>query len=152
MKVFIGTDHAGFELKEKLVPFLKELGYEVVDKGAFELNEDDDYPDFIKPVAESVASEDGSIGIILGGSGEGEEISANKIEGIRAAEYYGGNLEIVKLAREHNDANILSLGARFISEDEAKEAVKTFLETKFSEDERHIRRINKIEPTEIDPA
>ena len=152
MKVFIGTDHAGFELKGKLVPFLKDLGHEVVDKGGFELNKDDDYPDFIKPVAEAVAEEKGSFGIILGGSGEGEEMSANKIEGIRAAEYYGGNLDIVKLAREHNGANILSLGARFITEDEAKEAVKIFLETKFSGDERHIRRINKIEPTELDPA
>ena len=145
MKVFIGTDHAGFILKEKLIPFLNELGCEVVDKGAYELNKEDDYPDFIKPVAEAVAKEEGSFGIILGGSGEGEEISANKVEGIRAAEYYGGNLEIVKLTREHNDANVLSLGARFVSEDEAKQAVKLFIETKFSVDERHIRRITKIE-------
>ncbi|MFA6325440.1 MAG: RpiB/LacA/LacB family sugar-phosphate isomerase [Candidatus Paceibacterota bacterium] len=152
MKIYIGADHAGFELKGKLVSFLNELGYEVEDKGAFELNENDDYPDFIKPVAEAVVSAEGPEpeerrGIILGGSGEGEEMSANKIEGIRAAEYYGGNLEIVRLAREHNDANILSLGARFILEDEAKEAVKIFLETKFSGDERHIRRINKLEPS-----
>ena len=152
MKIFIGTDHAGFELKEKIVPFLKELGCDVVDKGAYELNKEDDYPDFVKPVAGAVADERGSFGIILGGSGEGEEISANKIEGIRAAEYYGGNLEIVKLAREHNDANILSLGARFVGEEEAKKAVKIFLETKFSGDERHIRRINKIEGIESDPA
>jgi ribose 5-phosphate isomerase B len=81
----------------------------------------------------------------LGGSGEGEAISANKIDGIRATEYYGGNLEIVKLGREHNNANILSLGARFINEEEAKEAVKLFIETQFSGDERHLRRINKID-------
>jgi ribose 5-phosphate isomerase B len=152
MKIYIGSDHAGYELKEKLKKYLSELSYEVEDKGAFELNNEDDYPDFIKPVAEAVASENESFGIILGGTGEGEEMVANKIEGIRAAEYYGGNLEIIKLARLHNNANILSLGARFVKEDEAKEAVKTFLETKFSGDERHIRRINKIEPVEIDPA
>lgn len=145
MKIYIGSDHAGFELKEILVSFLRNEGFEIEDKGAFELNKDDDYPDFIKPVAEAVANDKESLGIILGGSGEGEEISANKIDGIRAAEYYGGNLEIVKLSREHNDANILSLGARFVSVDEAKEAVKIFLETKFSGDERHVRRLNKIE-------
>ncbi|MFA6325297.1 MAG: RpiB/LacA/LacB family sugar-phosphate isomerase [Candidatus Paceibacterota bacterium] len=146
MKIYIGADHAGFELKGKLFSFLKDLGYEVEDKGAFELNENDDYPDFIKPVALAVASDpEHGRGVVLGGSGQGEEMSANKIKGIRAAEYYGGNLEIVKLAREHNDANILSLGARFISEEEAKEAVKIFLETEFSGDERHVRRINKLE-------
>ena len=154
-KVFIGTDHAGFELKEKLVPFLKELGYEVEDKGAFKYDENDDYPDYIKLVAQAVMEGPDSEerkGIVLGGSGEGEEISANKIGGIRAAEYYGGNLEIVKLARQHNNANVLSLGARFISEVEAKDAVKLFLQTDFSGEERHVRRINKIEPIEPDPA
>jgi len=145
MNIYIGSDHAGFILKNKLISFLKELSYEVEDKGAFEMNTNDDYPDFIKPTAEAVVGDEGSLGIVLGGSGEGEEMSANKVEGVRAAEYYGGNLEIVKLAREHNDANILSLGARFIGEEEAKEAVKIFLETKFSGDERHIRRINKLE-------
>jgi len=143
--IYIGSDHAGYELKEKLKIYIKELGYEIEDKGAFSLDNNDDYPDFIIPVAEAVAKEKGSFGIVLGGSGEGEAMSANKIDGIRATEYYGGDLEIVKLGREHNDANILSLGARFINEDEAKEAVKIFLETKFSEEERHIRRINKLE-------
>lgn len=145
MKIYIGSDHAGYDLKEKLKIYIKELGYEIEDKGAFSLEPADDYPDFIVPVAKAVVEDVESFGIILGGSGEGEQISANKIDGIRAIEYYGGNLEIVKLGREHNDANILSLGARFINEDEAKEAVKLFLETKFSEEERHIRRINKIE-------
>ena len=145
MKIYIGSDHAGYELKEKLKVFLNSLNHEVVDKGAFEFNQNDDYPDFIVPVAQEVAKDKESLGIILGGSGEGEQISANKIDGVRAVEYYGGNLEIVKLGREHNDANILSLGARFIKEDEAKEAVKLFIETPFSNDERHIRRINKVD-------
>lgn len=145
MQIYLATDHAGFELKEKLKAYLTELGHEVEDKGAFELNPTDDYPDFIKQAAIAVNQDPLSLGIVLGGSGEGEQISANKIEGIRAAGYYGGNLEIVKLAREHNDANILSLGARFLSEAEAKQAVKLFIETAFSNDERHIQRINKIE-------
>lgn len=145
-KIFVGTDHAGFELKEKLVPFLKELGYEVEDKGAFSLDEKDDYPDFVAPVAEEVskAPED-TRGIVLGGSGQGEDMVADKFPHVRSAVYYGGPLEIVKLSREHNDANILSLGARFISEEEAKTAVKLWLETPFSGEERHARRIEKIE-------
>jgi len=145
MKIYIGSDHAGYELKEKLKSYLSNLKYEVIDKGAFGLNPNDDYPDFIVPVAEAVAKDNESLGVILGGSGEGEQISANKIDGIRAIEYYGGNLEIIKLGKEHNDANILSIGARFVNENEAKEAVKIFIETPFSNDERHIRRINKLE-------
>jgi ribose 5-phosphate isomerase B len=141
--IYIGSDHAGFELKEKIKIFLKEFGYEVTDKGAFSLNNEDDYPDFIIPVAESVANTD-NFGIIFGGSGQGEAISANKIDGVRAIEYYGGDLEIIKLGREHNDANILSIGARFTKEEEAIEAVQLFLETKFNQEERHSRRINKI--------
>ncbi len=143
-KVYIGSDHAGYELKEKLRVYLSGLGYDVEDKGAFSLNPDDDYPDFIKPVAISVVNDKNSFGIILGGSGEGEQMVANKVEGVRAAEYYGGDLEIVRLAREHNDANILSLGARFLKEDEACNAVKIFLETPFSREIRHERRINKM--------
>jgi ribose 5-phosphate isomerase B len=143
-KVYIGSDHAGYELKEKLRVYLSSLGYEVEDKGAFSLNPNDDYPDFIKPVAISVVNDKNSFGVILGGSGEGEQMVANKVEGVRAAEYYGGDLEIVRLAREHNDANILSLGARFLKEDEAKSAVKIFLETPFSREVRHERRINKM--------
>ncbi len=162
MKIFIGTDHAGFELKEKLKVYLTELGlgYEVVDKGAFSFNKDDDYPDFIKPVAEAVAGQKGSFGIILGGSGQGEAMSANRASGVRAAVFYGeavaegavdadgkksnDSYEIVKLARMHNDANILSLSSRFLSEDQAKFATEIFLKTKFSGDERHIRRIKKL--------
>jgi ribose 5-phosphate isomerase B len=146
MKIYIGSDHAGYELKEKLKIYLGSLDCEVTDKGAFNLDPTDDYPDFIRPVANEVTKDENSFGIILGGSGEGEQISANKIDGIRAIEYYGGNLEIIKLGREHNNANVLSLGARFMTEEEAKEAVRIFLQTQFSNDERHIRRINKLEP------
>jgi ribose 5-phosphate isomerase B len=145
MKIYIGSDHAGFELKEKLVPFLNELGYEIEDKGAYSLDSQDDYPDFVKPVAEAVSKDLNSKGIVLGGSGEGEAIATDKIEGIRTAVWYGGSLEVIKLSREHNDANILSLGARFINEEEAKEAVKLWLETPFSGDERHVRRIEKLD-------
>ncbi len=148
MKIYIGSDHAGYELKEKLKVYLGELGHEVDDKGAYSKDANDDYPDFIVPVAQAVVADGFSIGIVLGGSGEGEEMSANKVDGVRACEYYGGNLEIVKLSREHNDANVLSLGARFVSEEEAKQAVKIFIETPFSGDPRHIRRISKIEEEE----
>jgi ribose 5-phosphate isomerase B len=148
-KIFIGSDHAGFELKEKLKEYIQnDLKLEVVDKGAFSLDKDDDYPDFIIPTAKEVAQDENSFGIILGGSGEGEQISANKIDGVRAIEYYGGNLEIIKLGREHNNANVLSLGARFINEEEAKEAVKLFLETNFSNEERHTRRLEEIKEEE----
>ncbi|MBI4114738.1 MAG: RpiB/LacA/LacB family sugar-phosphate isomerase [Candidatus Niyogibacteria bacterium] len=145
MKIYIGTDHAGFELKEKLKVFLSELGYEVEDMGAHELNDQDDYPDFIRPVADAVSKNSESRGIILGGSGQGEAMVANRIKGVRAAVYYGGTKEIVILSREHNNANILSLGARFISDEEAMSVVKLWLETAFPEEERHQRRIDKID-------
>ncbi len=144
-KIYIGSDHAGYDFKEILKEYIKtELQLEVIDKGAFSIDSKDDYPDFIIPVAEKVSRDESSLGIILGGSGQGEQISANKIDGARAIEFYGGELEIVKLGREHNNANILSLGARFISIEEAKKATKIFIETNFSKDERHIRRIEKI--------
>lgn len=145
MKIFIGTDHAGYELKEKLKVYLKELGHtHIEDMGAFELEKEDDYPDFVKPVAQAVADDNEAMGIVLGGSGQGEAMCANRVPGARTALYYGGNMDIVRISRMHNNANILSIGSRFVSEDEAKIAVKAFLETKFSEDERHIRRISKI--------
>lgn len=161
MKIYIGSDHTGFELKEKLKIYLGDLGYELEDKGAFKYDKDDDYPGFIKPVAEAVAGDAESKGIILGGSGQGEAMCANKTKGIRAALFYGQKeaivavditghkssdpFEIIQLAREHNNANVLSIGVRFVEEDEAKFAAELFLKTKFSGDERHIRRINKIE-------
>lgn len=145
MNIHIATDHAGFILKESLKKYLTDNGHHVTDHGAFSYDADDDYPDFITPCAQAVSNDKQSLGIILGGSGQGEQITANKISGIRAIEYYGGNLEIIKLGREHNDANMLSLGARFIDQDEAIAAVELFLSTDFSDDERHMRRINKIE-------
>lgn len=146
MKIFLATDHAGFELKESLVEFIKNLGHEVVDYGATVYDKTDDYPDFIQKAAQSVSENpDEYRAVVLGGSGQGEAIVANRFSHVRATVFYGGDNEIVRLGREHNNANILSLGARFISESEAKEAVKIFLETQFSGDERHIRRINKID-------
>lgn len=145
MKIYLGTDHAGFDLKEKVKDQLILDGYEVVDLGATTLDMDDDYPDFIKPVAESVAGDFESKGIIFGASGQGEAIVANRIPKARAVVYYGGNIDIIRLSREHNDANILSLGARMMPEDEALYAIKMWLETPFSEEERHVRRIGKID-------
>jgi len=148
MKIHLGSDHAGFELKEKLKVFLRELGHQVSDEGAYSLNEGDDYPDVVKLVAKLVQADDEARGIVLGGSGQGEAVCANRLKKIRAALYYGGPLEIVKLSREHNNSNILSLGARFISEEEARAAVKMWLDTPFSGEDRHIRRIFKIDNDE----
>lgn len=147
MKVYVAADHAGFALKEALVPFLKEeLGCEVADCGAQELNPSDDYPEIIACAARAVSENAESIrAIICGKSGQGEAMVANRFPHIRAAVYYGGNPEIITLSRQHNDANVLSLGAGFLSEQEAKEAVRTWLETPFSEEERHVYRIAKIE-------
>lgn len=144
MKIYIGSDHAGYELKEKLKIYLGYLQYEVEDMGAFELENDDDYPDFITPVAQAVANDEGSMGIVIGGSGQGEAMCANRVLGARATLYYGGNLDIIKTSRMHNNANIISLGARFLHEVEAKTAVKDFLETPFGGEERHVRRISKF--------
>jgi ribose 5-phosphate isomerase B len=141
--IYIASDHAGFELKQKLVEHLKKQGLEVEDCGAFNFDASDDYPDFIYPCAVKVSENPGSIGIILGGSGNGEAICANKVKGIRAAVFYGGHEEIIKLARYHNNANILSLGAKFLSVPEAERAVDVFIETGF-EGGRHINRLNKI--------
>jgi ribose 5-phosphate isomerase B len=146
MKIYFASDHAGFEMKGKLLEFVKNLGYETEDCGAYELNPEDDYPVFIKRAAERVSIDPlNSKAIILGGSGQGEDMVAEKYPDVRSAEYYGGNLEIVKLSREHNDANVLSLGARFLSLEEAKEAVKLWLSTPFSGEERHQRRIDQID-------
>ena len=144
MKIYIGTDHAGFEMKESLKTYLTELGHVVEDKGATELNKEDDYPDFIGPVAAAIEVDPTSRGIVLGYSGQGEAMVANRLRGVRCAVYYGGTTEVVKLSREHNDANVLSLGAHFISLEEAKKVVKLWLETNYSEDERHIRRLAKF--------
>lgn len=144
-KIYIASDHAGFLLKGALFKFLREQGNEVVDLGAHTQDSADDYPDYITPLAKRVAAEPDTFGIVIGGSGEGEAIAANRIDGVRAAEFYGGNMEVVKLSREHNDANVLSLGARLMSEEEAKQAVTLWLATPFSGDERHVRRIKKLD-------
>jgi ribose 5-phosphate isomerase B len=157
MKIFIGTDHAGYVLKEKLVSFLKLQEYEVIDKGAYEYNENDDYPDFVVPVAREVSKDPNKVkGIILGGTGQGEAIAANKFPHIRAVVYYGkvkpivdNESDIVVRSREHNNSNILSLGARYFTEEEMMEAVSLWLNTPFSEDERHVRRLEKIEDIKI---
>ncbi len=146
MKIFIAADHAGFELKEKLKPFIEELGYTVEDMGAKKLDDADDYPDIVMPLAEKIAeAPDEHIGIAIGGSGQGEALGPNRIPGVRAIVYYGGPLNIVRIGREHNRANILALGARFIKEEDVEPAVRLFLETPLGKDERHVRRLEKID-------
>ncbi len=141
LKVAIGSDHAGFEYKEKIKAFLAALGHEVRDFGTFSA-EPVDYPLFIRPAAEAVARGEFERGIVLGGSGNGEAIVANKVRGIRCALCW--NLETARLAREHNDSNVLSLGQRMIPEDLALEIVKVWLVTPFAGG-RHVRRIAEIE-------
>lgn len=146
--IYIASDHAGFELKKKIIEHLKEQDMEVEDCGALTFEPQDDYPDFIYPCSQKVSQNPGSIGIVLGMSGNGEAIVANKVKGIRAALYYGGHEEIVRLAREHNNANVLSIGAKFISEAEVKRAIDLFIETGF-EGGRHERRVDKINKLEF---
>ena len=144
MKIYIASDHAGFHLKKQLIQYLKVKDFEVEDCGAYELDEADDYPDFIIPCAQKVADDKSSVGIVIGGSGQGEAIAANKVKGIRAAIYNGGDAKTIgRLAKEHNNANVLSLGARLISSDDAKKAVTAWLDAKF-EGGRHVRRVDKI--------
>ena len=143
--IYLGADHAGFELKEEIKKYLVEQGKEVEDLGAFELNQEDDYPDFVVPVAKKVAENpEQNRGIVLGGSGQGEAIAVNRFKGVRAAVYYGGPFDIVKLSRQHNNANVLSLGARFLTKEQAIEVVDLWLETSF-EAGHHTRRIEKLE-------
>ena len=144
MKIYIAADHAGFNLKNYLKKQLLADGYDIEDCGAFHFDPLDDYPDFIIPAAEKVANQPNSRGIIIGGSGQGEAMAANRIQGVRAAVYYDGPIDIVKLSRLHNNANILSLGARFLSVERATEILNIWLEEKF-EGERHENRINKLD-------
>lgn len=158
MKIYIGTDHAGYVLKEKLMSSLKEQGYEVIDKGSFGYDEDDDYPDFIIPVAREVSKNSDNVkGIIIGGTGEGEAIVANRFPNVRAIVYYGNvnpvvenESNIIVRSREHNNSNVLSLGARYFTEESMMDAVNLWLNTPYSGDERHIRRLAKIDQIKID--
>ena len=164
MKVYLATDHAGFELKNKLVDFLKKEGYTAEDCGPDSYDKDDDYPDFISITAKKVSENPEDFGIVLGGSGQGEAIVANKYKNVRCALFYGPVIppiatditgkesddpfEMLRLTREHNNSNMLSLGVRFLSEQDAYNAVKLFLESKYSGEERHARRIEKIKKLE----
>lgn len=144
--IYLAADHRGFELKEKIKQWLINWNYEFQDMGAFEYNKDDDYPDFVRKAAEAVANDsEQSRGIILGGSGQGEAMVANRYKGVRAAVFYGGGAEwVIKITREHNDANILSLGTSFLTDDEAQKSIKLWLDTPFSGEERHKRRLAKF--------
>jgi ribose 5-phosphate isomerase B len=144
MKIHLATDHAGLELKEKVKLYLSDLKYQVIDHGAYEYDALDDYPDFIFPCANAVSNDPESKGIILGGSGQGEAMAANRVKGVRAAVFYNGPDEIIKLSRQHNNANILSLGARFMSEEEMYKIIEVWLSTDF-ESGRHQRRIEKLD-------
>lgn len=163
-KVYLGTDHAGFELKEKISVFLMKGGYQVVDCGAYRLDSNDDYPDFIGKVADKVSRDSESRGIVFGGSGQGEAIAANKYPRVRCALFYipaippqeiditgklgNDSYEMLRLIREHNDANMLSLSARFLKYYEAEKAVEVFLGARFTGEERHVRRLKKISEIE----
>jgi len=148
--IHIGADHAGFYLKESLVDYLKKLGYGVVDHGAHLYDEFDDYPDFVAPVGKAVSDRPNKIkGIVIGGSGQGEAMVANQFPHVRAVVFYGNKVfqgtDIIKLSRQHNDANVLALGSRFVSTGEAKDAVRIWLKTEFSGEDKYIRRIKKVE-------
>ena len=160
MNIYFAADHGGFEMKRALMPFVASLGYEVEDCGAFALDMNDDYPVFIQAAAKKVSADAAaaieSRAIVIGGSGQGEACAANKVRGIRAVVYYGEparqqidadgkSLDMISSTREHNNANVLSLGGRFLSEQEAKIAVEKWLATPFSNSPRHARRIAMIE-------
>jgi ribose 5-phosphate isomerase B len=161
MKLALTTDHAGFERLKTLITGLESQGHECVNYGPTSFVQDDDYPDFIAPAARAVASGDCQVGIIMGGSGQGEAMVANRFKGVRAAVYYGpakaveaisaegqvaaDDFEILRLSRQHNNANILSLGARFLTPEQAQKAVELWLATPFSGQERHARRIKKLD-------
>ncbi len=164
MKVYLGTDHTGLELKGKIIEFLSGLGYETVDSGAYELNKDDDYPDFIAKAAEGVSKDEGSMGVVFGGSGQGEAMVSNKFPNVRCALFYSlavpekaidisgtestDPYEMLKLTRAHNNSNMLSIGMRFLTEEQILKAIRIFLEAPFTGEERHKRRIEKIRKIE----
>lgn len=142
MRIHIGSDHAGLDFKKVIIEHLENQGHSVIDHGPHTFDALDDYPVFCIPAAEAVAADPGSFGIVLGGSGNGEQIAANKVKGVRAALVW--SIEIAKLAREHNNANVISIGGRMHTEEFCLEMVAAFLATPFPADERHVRRINLI--------
>ena len=152
MKIYLATDHAGFERKEELKKILEErkeeLNLEIEDCGAHHMQDGDDYPEYMAVASKKIqkdATHAPAMGIIFGGSGQGEAIVANRFKHVRAIVYAGGNLELVKLGREHNDANVLSIGARFVTTEQVLSAVEVFLKTSFSHEERHADRVIQIE-------
>ena len=147
-RVHIGGDHAAFELLGELVAFLEGQGHEVNNHGPHEYDAADDYPVFVLRAAEAVAADPGSFGVVLGGSGNGDQMAANKVRGIRAALCYDD--ELARLAREHNDAQVISIGARTTDVESARSMVRTFVGTPFSEDPRHVRRIDMVTGYEAD--
>ena len=142
--IVLATDHAGFELKESVKKFLLESNYEVKDFGAFTYESTDDYPDFINPAAQFISKNDNIMGVIFGGSGQGEAMAANRFKGVRAAVFYDGPDEIIDLSRLHNNANVLSLGSRFITSERAIKLIKQWLSVEF-EGGRHQERIAKLD-------
>jgi ribose 5-phosphate isomerase B len=142
MRVHLGSDHAGYEVKNQLAEVLRGDGHEVVDHGPFSYDADDDYPVFCLRAADAVARDSDSLGVVIGGSGNGEQIAANKVRSVRAALAWSD--ETARLSREHNDAQVLSIGARMHTFDEVVRFVATFLSTPFSGDERHARRIAMV--------
>lgn len=158
MKIYIGTDHAGYVLKEKLITSLKAQGHEVIDKGAYDYNEHDDYPDFVVLVAREISKNpDTTRGIILGATGQAEAFTANKFPHVRAVVYYGkaecvvdDEADVIVRSREHNNSNVLSLGARYLTEDDMLNTVNLWLTTTYTNGERHQRRLAKIDAIHID--
>jgi ribose 5-phosphate isomerase B len=148
MRIHIAGDHAAYELQQALIAHLEGAGHEVINHGPFHYDEQDDYPVYVLRAAEAVAAESGSRGVVLGGSGNGEQMAANKVRGIRAA--LCSSSELAALAREHNDAQVLSIGARFTSVEEATSIVDTFLATEFSDEARHRRRVGMVSAYESD--
>jgi len=142
MRVYLGSDHAGFELKTHLVAELSAAGHETIDVGPPSFDPEDDYPAYCLAAAAMVVGDPGSLGVVIGGSGNGEQIAANKVPGVRAA--LAWSAETAALAREHNDANVISIGSRMHSADEATALVTAFLGTAFSDEQRHVRRIGQV--------
>lgn len=160
MNIYIASDHAGYEMKNELKEYLSDLGYNVEDLGANTYNPEDDYPDYAKLISENISKDVTNIGILICGTGQGEIMAANRNPAVRCALFYGeaipktqidisgtesnDSYEIIKLARSHNNANVLALASRFIDIEQAKKAVSVFIETPFSNEERHVRRLSKF--------